>query len=401
VGLLWFRQSVCTPTKTEQKTWLENSKAVTQGQSFYYCQLIQASVPTITFLFLYKLIPIGSYPLIKLILESKIQTPPPAPPANPILPITVNATQKEVKMNMPTPFTGDRKKLEEFLIEINMYLTMNEDTYNNDNWQIIFALSCIKDGTAESWKQLFWTQAGENNNLGNWNQFKRVLRDSFSTPDKEGDAVTKIETETMSGQTANEYIGQFKIYKAESKIMQDRQLVEWFMKGLNTPLLNRILNLKNPPTTIQGWYTTASKIDNQWRRGRAIANRLKGGNNTKRRGLHLPNHPPWYTPPTRDPYAMVIDRLSIQEQADHMKKGLCFVCHLPGHRASNHGSGGSGPPPTPRRQYVLPQTPMILTSYPAALKKADGAYAHIKTIYGNLSEEKKRKLTDSLEESGF
>jgi len=40
-------------------------------------------------------------------------------------------------------------------------------------------------------------------------------------------------------------------------------------------------------------------------------------------------------------------------------------------------------------------------SYPTALKKADGAYAHIKTIYGNLSEEEKRKLTDSLEESGF
>jgi len=45
--------------------------------------------------------------------------------------------------------------------------------------------------------------------------------------------------------------------------------------------------------------------------------------------------------------------------------------------------------------------PPIPTSYPAALKKADGAYAHIKTIYGNLSEEEKRKLTDSLEESGF
>jgi len=43
----------------------------------------------------------------------------------------------------------------------------------------------------------------------------------------------------------------------------------------------------------------------------------------------------------------------------------------------------------------------MLTSYPATLKKADGAYTHIKTIYGNLSEEEKRKLTDSLEELGF
>jgi len=98
---------------------------------------------------------------------------------------------------------------------------------------------------------------------------------------------------------------------------------------------------------------------------------------------------------------MDVDRLSIQEQADHMKKDLCFVCHLPGHRANDHRPGGSGPLPVPRRQYVLPQPLPILTSYPATLKKADGAYAHIKPIYRNLSEEEKRKLMDSLEELGF
>jgi len=93
---------------------------------------------------------------------------------------------------------------------------------------------------------------------------------------------------------------------------------------------------------------------------------------------------------------MDVDRLSVQEQADHMKKGLCFVCHAPGHRASDHG-----PSPAPRRQYAPPLPPPIPASYPNALKKADGAYAHIKMIYGNLSEEEKKKLTDSLEESGF
>jgi len=135
------------------------------------------------------------------------QAPPPlAPPANPVPPITVNTTQKEVKMNMPTPFTGDRKKLEEFLIETDMYLTINEDTYNNDSQQIIFALSFMKDGTTELWKQSFWTQARENNNLGTWGQFKRALRESFSTPNKEDDAVTKMKTETMSSQMADEYI---------------------------------------------------------------------------------------------------------------------------------------------------------------------------------------------------
>ena len=90
--------------------------------------------------------------------QQTIPAPPVPPPANP-QPITVNATQKEVKMNTPTPFTEDRKKLEEFLIETDMYPSMNEDTYNTDQRQIIFALSFMKDGTAGPWKQSFWTQA--------------------------------------------------------------------------------------------------------------------------------------------------------------------------------------------------------------------------------------------------
>jgi len=64
----------------------------------------------------------------------------------------------------------------------------------------------MKDGTAGSWKQSFWTQARENNNLGIWDKFKRALRKSFSAPDKEGDSVTKMEMETISSQTADEYI---------------------------------------------------------------------------------------------------------------------------------------------------------------------------------------------------
>ena len=120
--------------------------------------------------------------------------------------ITVNATQKEVKMNTPTPFIGDRKKLEEFLIKTDMYLTMNEDTYNNDSQQIIFALSFMKDGTVGSWKQSFWTQARENNNLRTWDKFKKVLRELFSAPDREGDAVTKMKTEIMSSQMTDKYI---------------------------------------------------------------------------------------------------------------------------------------------------------------------------------------------------
>ena len=253
------------PMKTEQKTWLENSKAITQDQSFHYRQLIQALAPTIMSLFPYELIPIESETQIPITVTDMSQSgtlppapgmehvepeqapPSPAPPANPIPLITVNATQKEVKMNMLTPFTGDRKKLEEFLIKTDMYLTMNEDTYNNNSQQIIFALSFMKDGIAGSWKQSFWTQARENNNLRTWDQFKRALRESFSAPNKEGDAVTKMETEMMSSQMTDEYIKWFKIYMAESVMEQPLVLSHLILSIL--PLLSYQINY---PTLI--WF---------------------------------------------------------------------------------------------------------------------------------------------------
>jgi len=74
-GLLRFRQPVRMPMKTKQKIWLGNRKAVTQGQSFHYCQLIQALAPIIISLFPYELVLIESYPSIESILESKNKTP--------------------------------------------------------------------------------------------------------------------------------------------------------------------------------------------------------------------------------------------------------------------------------------------------------------------------------------
>jgi len=91
---------------------------------------------------------------------------------------------------------------------------------------------------------------------------------------------------------------------------------------------------------------------------------------------------------------MKINRLTAQEQANHMKKGLCFVCHQAGHRANDHGPGSS----TGSRKILAPYAPPM--NHPT-FSEARGAYAHIKTIYGRLSDEEKKKLTDTMEDQGF
>jgi hypothetical protein len=306
-------------------------------------------------------------------------------------PTTANITSpKEIKMNTPTPFSGERKKLDTFLMEVEMYLAMNNDIYDTDKKKIIFTLSFMKDGTAGAWKQSYWTTHANAAQIQSWDDFKQEIRDSFTQVDKEGDAITKLETETMSGGTADEYIEKFKIWAVDSGVTQDRPLIEWFMKGMNGPLLDKILGLENPPTTIKGWCDTASKLDNQWRRGRAIASRLRG--NPQKKGLKLPNPRFKYTTP--DPNAMDVDRLTLEERNEHMKRGLCFKCHQFGHRSNECGmTTPQRTNPTPGPSRPLPPRPIY--------KKADDAYAHIKMVYQELPDEEKKKLFGCLEESGF
>ena len=316
--------------------------------------------------------------------------PPSSPPTPPPPPPAPMPSFKEIKMNAPTPFTGDRTKLNDFLMEVEMYMKINEEIYNTDTKKIIFTLSYMKEGTAGPWKHSYWSNAIATNNMGSWDYFKRVLKESFSAFDKPGDAIIKMETEMMTRMTADQYIEQFKIWAAESEVFQDRPLVQWFMKGLNLKLRQNILLSNDPPTTIREWYKTASKFDNHWRRAQALNRQLTGGYNSKKKGLNFKSSPRPYAP---DPNAMDmrLDKLSTEQRAEHMKKGLCFRCHQPGHRFNECGQGPSNPRPPLRNN---PDPPPKYT-------KATDAYTRIKAIYHDLPEDEKARLTNELENEGF
>ena len=210
---------------------------------------------------------------------SSLPTPPPQQPLPAPMP-----SFKEIKMNTPTLITGDRTKLDDFLMEVEMYLKINEEIYNADTKKIIFTLSYMKEGMAGLWKQSYWSNTIATNNMGSWDLFKQVLKESFSAFEKPGDAIIKMETETMTGMTANQYIKQFKIWAAESEVFQDRPLVQWFMKGLNSKLRQNILLSNDPPTTIREWYEVASKFNNHWRRAQAQTNDLLEDMTPRRKG---------------------------------------------------------------------------------------------------------------------
>ena len=304
------------------------------------------------------------------------------------------ADSKEIKLSPPATFDGDRKKLNEFLIDCRTYLELNAATYNDDKKKILFMLSYMKGGTAGPWKEAWVSEniSGTTPVYGTFTNFYTKVRTDFSPADKEGDALVKMRTERMTGTTADEFVERFKQWARESKITEDRPLIDYFMETLPTPLRDKILNLDKVPTTITEWYDHTKRLDNQWRRAKAIAERMRGQTSEKKKfKIKYVPPPSRYTPsaPTRDPDAMDIDRLSTREQEEHFKKGLCFICHQSRHRARDHNDRQT--PFVPR-----PTNPQIPT-----YKKANDAYARIKAIYADLPNDEKEKLISEMESSGF
>ena len=93
------------------------------------------------------------------------------PSINPIFP-PEPLTHKpiELKLAAPKPFTGNREDLNGFLLDLNLYLTVNREIYDDSFKKIRYALSFMTTGDTKSWKDQYLEESnkGEYLNLGTW-----------------------------------------------------------------------------------------------------------------------------------------------------------------------------------------------------------------------------------------
>jgi hypothetical protein len=55
---------------------------------------------------------------------------------------------KELNLNKPEAFNGNRVGFKEFLQNVEVYMNVNHETYNNDLRKIAFVLSFMMTGSA-------------------------------------------------------------------------------------------------------------------------------------------------------------------------------------------------------------------------------------------------------------
>ena len=179
-----------------------------------------------------------------------------------------SSAPKEICLNNPKTFDGDRNNLNKFIQSCNAYLELNRDIFNSDKRKILFILSYITEGTAEAWKEVFMDK--KNRTYGSYTDFIAELKKAFSTADAEGEARAQLQQLRQGKDTTDEYIAQFRIFAGCAKVTDDKQLIEYFMEGINAGILQKIFGQNPLPTTIREWYNSAMKFDSQHRRFQEI-----------------------------------------------------------------------------------------------------------------------------------
>ena len=66
------------------------------------------------------------------------------------------AANPKSHIRKPEPFTGDRKKLEGFIHDCEIYVAANTADFTTDTSKSQFILSYIEGGEAKSWKEHYF-----------------------------------------------------------------------------------------------------------------------------------------------------------------------------------------------------------------------------------------------------
>ena len=292
---------------------------------------------------------------------------------------------REVKMNYPKTFTGNRNETKRFMQDCDLYLTINDKIYDTDMKKIGFVTALMNDGDAASWKEQFIENcivtSGANNTpltLGTFLAFKHDLHEAFTPYDAPGDALEKMKNLRMkSDDSIDDHVAKFKMLVTSSGLSTSAAIIDLYRESLPNALQRRILFLEKPPTTMDGWYEWSTRLHHQWKRmqrilGRETRTTPKKQNNNGGRKFH-------FTRQNRDPDAMDIDALTYEERGTLMKEGKCFNCRNVGHLAKD----------CPKKDKQK--------------KKIGGKelHAHIRGLMKDMDENEKEMFLNEAEEAGF
>ena len=156
---------------------------------------------------------------------------------------------------------------------VKVYLLINKDLYDTDTKKIAFALSFMKEGSAQMWASTFTKKAlsQPTPSFGAIVDFTDKFTMAFVHKDTKSEAIKwLINTWVSKGLMLNDYISQFQSNVKVSGTMNEDTLINFFSRGIPTSLMRRVYSMDTVPDTIEKWYKQAMHFKVQWNKANSI-----------------------------------------------------------------------------------------------------------------------------------
>jgi len=262
----------------------------------------------------------------------------------------------------PAIFNGEAGRVGGFITACRLYIKMKLRG-NTVEEQVQWVLTYVQGGSADVWKENIMEEleSGEVE-YESVEELLICLKKEFGGGEEESVKVAELRKLEQGGKTMEEFVQEFK-RAARGSGYEGRLLVEEFKRGMNGGIRRKLMEVENPPTSIENWYRRATALDRDWRESRREEERLRkkevGGGTQKQERQILPRPLVWQrrqmpplqattgpapmegvertnavvvrgagqgagVPPRRDPFAMEVDR-----------GRNCYACGGFGHMAHN------------------------------------------------------------------
>ena len=242
-----------------------------------------------------------------------------------------------VRIREPEVFTGDRKKLRGFLVQLKSYFDWNnwKDDTDSEDTRIEYATSLLREG-AEKWITPY-VEGKTPKTWTTWREFENILRQQFGDIDAKEAARNELEKMKQRGQSMTDYWNNFRLVATDAEF-DDATLGRLLLKGINRDLQEAWAHGDSDFTTTEAFAQWAIKKENRLN----MVKHIQGSQPTPRQQEVPRNANGTFKPlmTSQGGDAMDLDamnkrrfnRLPDKEWQRRTKEGLCLKCGAKGHR---------------------------------------------------------------------
>ena len=184
-------------------------------------------------------------------------------------------TGPKVEIATPAIFNGETGKVGGFVMACRLYLRMKMREATVEE-QVFWILSHVQGGSADVWKEniLEELESGEME-YETAEEFLMTLKKEFGEGEEESVKVAELRKLEQGERTMEEFVQEFK-RAARGSGYEGRPLVEEFKRGMNGGIRRKLMEVENPPASIEQWYRRAMALDRNWRESKREEERLRG-----------------------------------------------------------------------------------------------------------------------------